>query len=92
MRTKPKGCAYATDGRRAAYTAYRLRESMYSLSRTIGLDFIVKLGGSAITDKDSLETPKAENLEKVTTALGQSWKRGAQFVVVHGAGYVSSVR
>ena len=51
------------------------------------LDYIVKLGGSAITDKSQNETLNIENIKSASNVLLQSWKNGKKFIIVHGAGY-----
>ena len=50
------------------------------------LDFIVKLGGSAITRKDQLECVKAEQIKLIANILNDCRKDNRTFVVVHGAG------
>ena len=52
------------------------------------IDFIVKLGGSAITNKSEFETANLSNIRIAAHTLIQSWKSGKKFIVVHGAGYV----
>ena len=54
------------------------------------LDFVVKLGGSAVTIKTRNETVHMENIQKAANALLQSWQSGKKFVIVHGAGYANS--
>ena len=59
---------------------------MHSLSRrwrNNGCDVLVKLGGSAITDKASFETLHADNLRECSADVSRSGKR---IVVCHGAG------
>ena len=60
---------------------------MHSLRRRWGsssqVDVLVKLGGSAITDKAIFETPQTKNLHDCCESVAQSGKR---HVVVHGAG------
>ena len=51
--------------------------------RSSQLDVLVKLGGSAITDKASFETLHADNLRDCCESVAQSGKRT---VVCHGAG------
>ena len=50
------------------------------------IDFIVKLGGSAITHKNEIESPNPANLKIAANTLLESWKKGKKFIVVHGAG------
>jgi len=50
------------------------------------IDFAVKLGGSAITSKDSLETLNADALNAAAEVLAECFHRGLRFVVAHGAG------
>ena len=52
----------------------------------VKLDFIVKLGGSAITNKSENETANINNIKTAAKVLLESWKNGKRFVVVHGAG------
>jgi len=52
------------------------------------LDFIVKLGGSAITRKEQLECAITEHIQLVANVLSASRQAGNTFLVVHGAGYV----
>ena len=47
---------------------------------------IIKLGGSAITIKDELETLKSDALRQTAICIRQCWESGASLVVVHGAG------
>ena len=54
------------------------------------VDFVVKLGGSAVTDKDQFETVNLENIKRAAKVLTESWKHGRRFIVVHGAGLVIS--
>ena len=60
---------------------------MHSLRRRWGsssqVDVLVKLGGSALTNKASFETLNADNLRDCCDSVAQSGKRVA---VVHGAG------
>ena len=51
------------------------------------LDFVVKLGGSAITKKSQNETSNIDNIKLAANVLLQSWKNGKKFIIVHGAGY-----
>ena len=53
------------------------------------LDFVVKLGGSAVTIKTQNETVHMENIQKAANALLKSWQLGKKFVIVHGAGYAN---
>ena len=55
----------------------------------VKVDFVVKLGGSAITDKSTLETAKHEDIRKAAQNLLSCWRLGRKFVIVHGAGYVT---
>ncbi|KAK2189914.1 hypothetical protein NP493_94g04007 [Ridgeia piscesae] len=50
------------------------------------LDFIVKLGGSAITRKEQLECAITEHIQLVANVLSASRQAGNTFLVVHGAG------
>ena len=51
------------------------------------IDFVVKLGGSAITKKSENETANLDNIKIAANTLFQSWKNGKKFIIVHGAGY-----
>jgi len=53
---------------------------------TVEIDFVVKLGGSAITDKDVFETLNADALNAAAEVLAQCYRRGLSFIVAHGAG------
>ena len=50
------------------------------------VDFIVKLGGSAVTHKNDFETENLENIVKGADVLVASWRKGKRFIIVHGAG------
>ncbi|KAI0213009.1 Isopentenyl phosphate kinase [Lamellibrachia satsuma] len=50
------------------------------------LDFIVKLGGSAITRKDQLECARVEQIKLIANVLNACRKTNRRFLVVHGAG------
>ena len=50
------------------------------------LECIFKLGGSAVTVKDQLETEKLEEIQKVGQLLKRSTEQ--RCILVHGAGYV----
>ena len=52
----------------------------------VEIDFVVKLGGSAITDKDFLETLNVDALNAAAEVLAECFRRGLRFVVAHGAG------
>ena len=50
------------------------------------IDAIIKIGGSAITKKDELETIKTDGLQRAAECIRQCRESGANLVVVHGAG------
>jgi len=50
------------------------------------VDFIVKLGGSAITFKDETETLKVDALCSAAVVLAECFAKGLRFIVAHGAG------
>ena len=62
---------------------YRRRIAM-----TDRLDFIVKLGGCAITNKTEFESLKFDKIQSAATILARCWVAGKRFIVIHGAGYV----
>jgi len=47
---------------------------------------VIKLGGSAITDKARPYSVRLDNLEKVSKILGKLYSGGYNFVLVHGGG------
>lgn len=48
---------------------------------------ILKMGGSAITDKNGYKTPRADQIKQLAKAVAEVWKHGMHdLVVVHGAG------
>lgn len=55
------------------------------------LDFVVKVGGGAITNKNALETTRPEVIRKVSEVLAQCYRAGMRFIVAHGAGWVSCI-
>lgn len=46
----------------------------------------IKLGGSIITDKSNLKTPKRENIDKLSSIIAKFYRKGIKFVIIHGAG------
>ncbi|RUS77081.1 hypothetical protein EGW08_015164 [Elysia chlorotica] len=50
------------------------------------IDAIIKIGGSAITEKDELETLKSSALPKAFDVIRKCRESGATIIVVHGAG------
>ncbi|XP_041365789.1 isopentenyl phosphate kinase-like [Gigantopelta aegis] len=52
----------------------------------LNVDFIVKLGGSAVTHKDYTEMLNSHNLAEVAILLNQCYLANRTFIVVHGAG------
>jgi len=55
------------------------------------LDFVVKVGGGAITNKKSLETTRPEVIRKVSDVLARCYRAGMRFIVAHGAGWVPRI-
>jgi len=58
---------------------------------TIEIDFVVKLGGSAITNKDMHETLNVDAVTAAADVLAECYHLGQRFIVAHGAGKVFSV-
>ena len=52
------------------------------------LDFIVKLGGSVLTDKAIEESARQDAIEESVNILSESFKAGKKFIVLHGVGSV----
>ena len=52
----------------------------------VEIDFLVKLGGSAITNKSEIESANFTNIKIAANTLVECWKQGKKFIVVHGAG------
>ena len=52
------------------------------------IDFIVKLGGAAISDKKAFEKEKPEALIQAARVLASCAKNGLKFIILHGAGCV----
>ena len=52
----------------------------------VEIDFVVKLGGSAITNKDVVETLNADTLSAAAEVLAECFRLGLRFIVAHGAG------
>lgn len=50
------------------------------------LDFIVKLGGSVLTNKAVEEAARPDAIEENVNILSESFKAGNKFVVLHGVG------
>jgi len=50
------------------------------------IDFVVKLGGSAITNKDILESLNVDALNAAAEVLADCFRLGYRFIVAHGAG------
>ncbi|KAG8131965.1 hypothetical protein E2320_009854 [Naja naja] len=56
------------------------------------VDCILKLGGSALTQKNQLETLKAESLRRAAALISKLWEAGERrCIIVHGAGYTFRV-
>ena len=53
---------------------------------TVEIDFVVKLGGSAITNKDIHETLNVDALIAAADVLTECFHLGQRFIVAHGAG------
>jgi len=47
---------------------------------------IIKLGGSVITYKKSVQKPNKKNIAKLCKLLSSEWKKGNRFILIHGAG------
>lgn len=54
----------------------------------MNIDVVLKLGGSAITVKDKLETLKEDELRHACSIVQSLIRLGKSVIVVHGAGYV----
>jgi len=52
----------------------------------VEIDFVVKLGGSAITNKDVVETLNVDALNGAAEVLAKCYSCGVRFIVAHGAG------
>jgi len=52
----------------------------------VEVDFVVKLGGSAITSKDVVDTLNADTLSAAAKVLAECFRLGLRFIVAHGAG------
>ena len=52
----------------------------------VEIDFVVKLGGSAITDKDIHETLNVAAVTAAADVLAECFHLGLRFIVAHGAG------
>lgn len=50
------------------------------------IDFIVKLGGAALSDKKFIEKEKPEALLKASGVLANCASNGLKFIILHGAG------
>jgi len=50
------------------------------------IDCIIKIGGSAITNKDKFETLNDDVLDQVTSMISDLHKAGIKMIVIHGAG------
>ena len=46
----------------------------------------IKLGGSIITQKSKFKTPNPETIDSLCSLIAEYYKKGTQFIVVHGAG------
>jgi len=53
---------------------------------TVEIDFVVKLGGSAITKKEDVETLNNDTLNSASKVLAQCYHQHRRFIVAHGAG------
>ena len=52
------------------------------------IDFIVKLGGSCITVKESFEVPRIENIKKLADIFLKCYEEKSKFIIIHGAGLI----
>ena len=50
------------------------------------IDVIIKLGGSAITEKTKLETPKLTEINRAVQLINKCREHQLTCLVVHGAG------
>jgi isopentenyl phosphate kinase len=64
-----------------SFNMFRLDDAV-----TDEVDFVVKLGGSAITVKDVNETLKLDALCSAADVLARCFAEGLRFIVAHGAG------
>jgi len=55
---------------------------------TVEIDFVVKLGGSAITNKDAFEILNVDALDAAADVLAECYRLDLRFIVAHGAGYI----
>ena len=54
--------------------------------------FLVKFGGSVITDKTQECTPRLEMLDRLVAEVGKPYSAGQNIVVVHGAGSFGHIK
>lgn len=52
------------------------------------IDYVVKLGGSAVTDKNVLEKAKLGEIARAVQIVKMCRQHGRSCIVVHGAGLV----
>lgn len=57
-----------------------------ALAKMSHLDFIIKVGGGAITNKKIIETPQSDVMHTVSSVLAKCYEAGLCFVILHGAG------
>lgn len=50
------------------------------------LDFVIKVGGGAITNKKIMETSQGDVMHTVASVLAKCYEAGLRFVILHGAG------
>lgn len=50
------------------------------------LDFVIKIGGGAITNKKIIETPQSDVMHTIASVLAKCYEAGLRFVILHGAG------
>ena len=56
-------------------------------SKDVPVDFIVKLGGSAITDKNVFAQSKTNEIQHISKILKMCRDKQKIFIIVHGAGW-----
>ncbi|XP_042198093.1 isopentenyl phosphate kinase-like isoform X1 [Callorhinchus milii] len=63
-----------------------MTSGVFFFGLTMALDCVVKLGGSAVTVKDELETLRVGELRRAAALISRLCQEGKRAVVVHGAG------
>ena len=52
------------------------------------IDFIVKIGGSCITNKKEFEVANMINIKNLTNIFLKCFENKLKFIIIHGAGLV----